>query len=73
LPDAVIANGPLLYYRFHGKEQLYASRYSKEQLQSFAASVNEEGAGNQAYVFFNNDINTSAIYNAKELQEIIGL
>ena len=71
LPDVVIKNGPLFYFRFHGKEQLYASRYSKEELQSFANGVNGEAAGNQAYVFFNNDINTSAVYNAKELQEMI--
>jgi uncharacterized protein YecE (DUF72 family) len=71
LPQAVIKNTPLLYYRFHGKEQLYASKYAKEELESFANSVNEEAHVNDVFVFFNNDINTNAVYNAKELQAFI--
>jgi uncharacterized protein YecE (DUF72 family) len=71
LPQAVIKNTPLLYYRFHGKEQLYASKYAKEDLESFANSVNQEAHVNDVFVFFNNDINTNAVYNAKELQAFI--
>ena len=39
LPSSVVQNSPLFYYRFHGENQLYASRYTEEQLQKFAAEV----------------------------------
>jgi uncharacterized protein YecE (DUF72 family) len=71
LPQDVVANTPLLYYRFHGQEQLYASKYSQEDLESFAKSLKENEEVRDAFIFFNNDINTSAVYNAKELQDLL--
>jgi uncharacterized protein YecE (DUF72 family) len=71
LPSDIIQNSPFFYYRFHGENQLYASKYTDEQLQSFAREVSGMKGIDQAYVFFNNDINTNAIYNAKTLQEIL--
>jgi uncharacterized protein YecE (DUF72 family) len=71
LPQGVIKNTALLYFRFHGDEQLYASRYSLEDLESFTQSIKAEAHVNDVFVFFNNDINTNAVYNAKELQEIV--
>jgi uncharacterized protein YecE (DUF72 family) len=70
LPSAVVQNSPLFYYRFHGENQLYASKYTEEQLQSFAAEVSSHQEIEEAYIYFNNDINTNAIYNAKSLQAI---
>jgi uncharacterized protein YecE (DUF72 family) len=71
LPSAIIQNSPLFYYRFHGENQLYASKYSEQQLQNFAAEVTTHEDIDEAYIFFNNDINTNAIYNAQSLQEIM--
>jgi len=70
LPSAIIQNSPLFYYRFHGLDQLYASKYSEEQLADFAAEVITHEGIDEAYLFFNNDINTNAIYNAQSLQKI---
>ncbi|MEJ5960666.1 DUF72 domain-containing protein [Pedobacter immunditicola] len=70
LPSAIIQNSSLFYYRFHGEDQLYASRYSDKQLQDFAAEVAGLAAIEEGYVFFNNDIHTNAVYNAKSLQQI---
>jgi len=70
LPSAIIQNSALFYYRFHGEDQLYASKYTGEQLQNFAAEVSRFKEIEQAYIFFNNDINTNAVYNGKSLQEI---
>jgi uncharacterized protein YecE (DUF72 family) len=71
LPPAIIKNTPLLYYRFHGIEQLYSSRYTEDQLRSFEHSLRGDVDVKEAYVFFNNDINSSAIYNAKELKTLV--
>lgn len=71
LPDDVISNGPILYYRLHGKEQLYASRYSTEDLKAMLAEVQRNAnVSSDAYLFFNNDIHTYAVYNAKEMNEL---
>jgi len=71
LPKDIIYNTDLFYYRFHGEEQLYASKYSTEQLADFNNSVKSQPGLKNAYIFFNNDINTNAVYNAKELQMLL--
>jgi len=67
LPKDIISNTPLLYYRMHGEGQLYASNYEKPQLQAVINKIRSEKTVKEAYIFFNNDINTYAIYNACEM------
>lgn len=71
LPPDVIANTPNLYYRLHGNRQLYASAYSTAELKQLFIDVKATNAQN-AFIYFNNDIGASAIYNARELMEIAG-
>ena len=71
LPKDVVQNSPLFYFRFHGEDQLYASRYSEKQLVDFSAEIAQNEHIKKAYIFFNNDINTSAIYNARQLKDIL--
>ena len=73
LPDEVIQNTPVVYYRFHGMEQLYQSLYSKEYLQQFADRIKGNNKIKEAWLYFNNDIETHAIYNARDLMNIAGL
>lgn len=73
LPTDVIQTSGLLYYRFHGDEQLYASKYSEASLQDFAARVNLREHLQKAFIFFNNDINTHAISNAMELKTMLSI
>jgi len=72
LPADIISTSNLIYYRFHGNEQVYASNYTHEALKSFSDALVSNKDAEQAYVFFNNDINTHAIFNAKELKTILG-
>lgn len=72
LPDDIIHNAPLLYYRLHGKEQLYTSNYSESELLSLYQSI-DSLAPSQAYIFFNNDIETFAVFNAQKLSGLAGL
>ncbi|WP_432709060.1 DUF72 domain-containing protein [Pedobacter sp.] len=70
LPKTTIQNSPLFYFRFHGETQLYSSFYSDKQLQEFANEVIPKKNIKQGFIFFNNDINTNAVYNAKTLRQI---
>jgi uncharacterized protein YecE (DUF72 family) len=71
LPNEIISNAPLLYFRLHGEGQLYASNYEPQRLQQFADQIAASKEVKEAYVFFNNDINTYAVYNAKEMQRMV--
>src|SRR5687768_10712494 len=66
LPDDVIQNTKLVYYMFHGASELYKSRYSEAQLRSVAKKILGNPKIKQAYIYFNNDIGGSAIFNAEE-------
>jgi uncharacterized protein YecE (DUF72 family) len=71
LPEDVIANAGHLYFRFHGKTQLYTSRYSVEELKAFAKHVSAKKNVKHAFVYFNNDVHAHAVENARELIDII--
>ncbi|MFD0793690.1 DUF72 domain-containing protein [Mucilaginibacter litoreus] len=73
LPQDIIQNTPVIYYRFHGLEQLYRSRYSTKELQDIVNAVKANHKIKQAWFYFNNDVETHAIYNAKEMMEMVGL
>ncbi|WP_207492710.1 DUF72 domain-containing protein [Aridibaculum aurantiacum] len=67
LPDDVIQNNQVLYYRFHGVPDLYRSPYSTQSLQAFADTVDADKRIKEAFVYFNNDIEVWAVHNALEL------
>lgn len=69
LPSAVIHNTPVLYYRFHGKEQLYSSEYTFDELSVFTDEI-KRISPKQVFVYFNNDIGASAIRNARALNKL---
>lgn len=62
----------MVYLRFHGREQLYASDYSTSILKEYAVKIKQwtEG-GNDVWIFFNNDFNGYAVKNARELKNIL--
>lgn len=70
LPDAVVATAPTLHYRFHGVSDLYRSPYDEPFLARIAAETQASGAA-QAYLYFNNDIDTFAIGNARQTRELV--
>jgi uncharacterized protein YecE (DUF72 family) len=67
LPDDIIQNTKILYYRLHGVPELYKSPYTKRQLKKIADEIESSGKTKKAYIYFNNDIGASAIKNAKEM------
>lgn len=70
LPDVVIKTQAIIYYRFHGVPQLYASLYSMADLKEVVTnikSINPSGV----FAYFNNDIKAAAIRNAVEMKELV--
>lgn len=61
-----------VYLRLHGREQLYASDYSEDDLQQYAGKISGWLNDNKnVWVFFNNDYHGFAVNNAEKLKETI--
>jgi uncharacterized protein YecE (DUF72 family) len=72
LPDAVVATSPALYYRFHGVPDLYRSLYDESFLHRIRDEIQAQAGVQEAYVYFNNDIDASAIGNAQQMRALAG-
>ncbi|WP_324672315.1 DUF72 domain-containing protein [Hymenobacter sp. GOD-10R] len=71
LPRDVVANTDVLYYRLHGVPELYKSPYAVDELRELMQQVKVAAQVQEVYIYFNNDIDASAILNAKQLQELM--
>lgn len=71
LPNDVIKNTSVLYYRFHGSPQLYKSEYSEAALKEFADQILNSKQTKEVFVYFNNTMNLAAIKNVRQLIEIV--
>jgi len=68
-PSAEEITTEFVYVRFHGGEQLYASRYTSEQMREWARKLRMWGR--PAFVYFNNDFQGYAAENAVELKQAL--
>ncbi len=60
------------YIRLHGHTQLYASEYTKKQLEHYANLILENNKnGISFYVYFDNDFYGYAVKNALELKRLV--
>lgn len=63
---------PFIYIRFHGKDELYTSNYSQEDLAEWAKKMQEwKKLGLDIYAYFNNDALGYAPKNALTLKGLI--
>jgi uncharacterized protein YecE (DUF72 family) len=65
LPDYVVTDTPVIYYRFHGVPKIYKSQYKKEKVEEIIAQV-QNAAVENAYIYFNNTMGMGGIRNAKQ-------
>ncbi len=63
-----------LYVRLHGSQRLYASLYTREELEDWAGFIRRgfEMGVEEAFCYFDNDYEAYAVRNALELLEILG-
>ncbi len=71
LPEKIVMNTDVAYYRMHGVPELYKSPYPKAALNKIVKKVEKKGPLKKAFIYFNNDIDASAIKNAKEMIELV--
>lgn len=69
LPDDLIQNTDVVYYRFHGKPVLYKSLYEQSEIEAFVKQFEEPAK--RVYVYFNNTWGTSALTNSKQLMDLV--
>lgn len=68
----LVATADFAYVRFHGRDQLYASNYSDEQLAEWAGRLRDLATNlKEVYVYFNNDIEAFAVNNAITLRDYL--
>ena len=69
-PYAEVVTAPFVYVRLHGSKRLYVSGYDDEELDAWSARVCAwRDAGNDVYVYFDNDAKVHAPHDAMALME----
>lgn len=71
LPDNIIINNKIAYYRFHGVPAIYYSSYNRDKLKTIADSLLGNRVVKETYLYFNNTATTGAIENAMWLKEYL--
>jgi uncharacterized protein YecE (DUF72 family) len=71
LPDDVIKNNSILYYRFHGVPTLYKSEYTENFIKEITEEIKTSGRFKEASIYFNNTWGTGALANAQQMQNFI--
>ena len=72
LTTPLLSTTDFTYIRFHGREGLYSSRYTDEEMADWAKRISEHADEVESvYIYFNNDANGWAIKNAIKLKEIL--
>lgn len=70
LPEDFVKTADDVYIRFHGKTNWYADNYSDEELREWAKKIKKSKA-KRIWVYFNNDANAYAPWNALKLRKIL--
>jgi uncharacterized protein YecE (DUF72 family) len=72
-PRHDVLTADFVYYRLHGRPELFASPYSEDDLAREARRLQKySDAGVDAYVYFNNTKEGQAIDNARTLRVLLG-
>jgi uncharacterized protein YecE (DUF72 family) len=71
LPDDVIVNTGMVYYRFHGVPNLYRSRYSIEFLQKVVDAIRQNENAREAWCYFNNDYDAIGVFNGEDMIRMV--
>lgn len=70
LPEDIIQTTKDIYIRFHGKDRWYKYNYSDDELKFYAERLKKFNFEN-LFVYFNNDFNAFAPFNALKLKEFL--
>ena len=66
------ATADFAYIRFHGRDSLYSSCYSDEELANWAKDIADLSANlDTVYIYFNNDVEGFAVKNATTIRNYL--
>jgi len=71
LPDELIVNTDIAYYRFHGVPKLYWASYDNTFLKNIADTIIQEKEVKSCYLYFNNTAGIAAIENARWISQYL--
>ena len=71
LPDDLIINNDIIYYRFHGVPVIYKSEYENKFLKKIADEIDKNKKVKTAFLYFNNTYGISALHNANWLMDYL--
>jgi uncharacterized protein YecE (DUF72 family) len=72
-PFSLVRTAGFAYLRLHGSTQLYASRYTDEEIATWAARVRDlRDSGADVHVYFDNDARAHAPADALRLAQAVG-
>jgi uncharacterized protein YecE (DUF72 family) len=72
-PEKEPVTADFIYLRFHGPQEMFASRYGEEELRPWAAKIKKWiHQGLDVYSYFNNDVHGYAVDDAKSLIRLVG-
>lgn len=63
--------GPVLYIRFHGKNDWYNYNYKKTELSEWAEKIKSVQNVKEGYFYFNNDQHAYGPFNGQQLKELL--
>jgi uncharacterized protein YecE (DUF72 family) len=68
----LIATTDFAYIRFHGRDSLYSSCYSDDELAGWAEKIDKLARSlKSVYIYFNNDVQGFALKNAVTLRDYL--
>jgi uncharacterized protein YecE (DUF72 family) len=71
-PRRDVVTADFAYFRFHGRTDLFASRYSKAELAEETRKIKRYlREGTDVFVYFNNDALGHAVENARMLRKLV--
>jgi len=69
-PRSDTATSDFVYFRLHGPDKMFASKYTENQLEQLSEKIKKwQKSGKNVYVYFNNDFQAYAIENAISLKK----
>jgi len=72
LTSPLLATADFAYIRFHGRDSLYSSLYTDEQMADWAKRIAEMARNlDSVYIYFNNDIKGFALKNADTIKKLL--
>lgn len=70
LPETIFTMFPIIYIRLHGRDKMFYSNYSTEELKTISDTVEAYKNTKTTFIYFNNTASSAGVLNALEIQNL---